>query len=1434
LYHPWFDVIGKIIFALLAFVLIGKIPGKKDWDNYILRLDRIPKAVDGCKKIIDYVGEYFNLGVDYCKILFLGKKKEDLARAKGTYQEIKDWAAEVRKYMILHEREKIDTDVQTANYVSGLYLTGLRYQADTNLERDVKALVTAAMVPAKFLYEYATRSPVQGGGARMPPICLWLVGESGVGKSQITYPICIEMLKAMGVLKKDYANSIYARQVETKYFSGYCNQPIITYDDFGQLKDNAASPNPEFFEFIRFANNQQQHLNMASISEKNTYCRAKFALLTSNRYRLQCESLTWMSALYNRLCKYMYRVEVKPEFGKKMINDEGTEYIGIDRSKLSKDQAIDLSVYRFVRLQRDPSAEGEFVETGEVLEYEELIAYMVAEYKAEEKRFTEVSDFLDKKVDQYIKEQNQTKIVAEGSFDEAQKFKVPKYSREQIQGIIASRLTQNKTLDEIEYELLTQDEEMWEAFNLYKHEFSQDRFTKWANLIDKYLLKVACKIDDWIEEGTKFIRENPMFVALGLIGLVLSGIALYQFFTSDDNFEDEEEETVEVKSKPIIRKTKKNKAEVGNSGDAKTNKMKKVKVEVGNSGDQKTIKSKQVRVEVGNSGDAKTTKTQKVTVEVAKQEESKALHDTAVCEGVTDKVAHNLVIDLFRSNTYRLSYKIDGKRSQIGNCTFVKGWTMIMPLHFLRTLEAKRLPLDTEILFSQDNNLDIMRVPLDHFIAEYDEDELILTSQCAQLRYKNGDERDCVMVNLHKAMCVPHRDLIKHFVKIGDQGKLRSKYSGVLSTYHANKEDLTRSYLWLQGIKSCDREIEIFMPDGDSSYHQRDCYEYNAPTIAGDCGSIVCIYNNYLERKVVGMHIAGSNSGIGFATPLTQELLNEGIESLISANPENITAHFCYEPPKCVDTLTDCVVPEGKFVGLGKSSIRVGQATRSSLQKSRIYGLLSTPITTPALLKPTKINGEVVDPLMKGLKKCGIDTAVFKNEDLKSACMDVKQTVFTQYNENLDKKKYERFLTYEEAIRGTGDDEYMSAINRTTSPGFPYCNEEKTAPGKQHWMGSGVDFDFKSKAALRLRKDVEDLEEKAKNGIISDVVFVDTLKDERRPIAKVEAGKTRVFSAGPQHFVIAVRKRFLPFVAWLMHNRIDNEIAVGTNPYSLDWDKLAKKLLEKGPHIIAGDFGNFDGSLVAQVLWYIFWEIVMPWMRRCEGYNQDEEKILIALWASLVHSVHIFGDNVYMWTHSQPSGNPLTVIINCFYNAVIMRLMWILIMRERNPALMSMKHFRRCVSFVSYGDDNCVNINKDAIKFYNQVTISEMMAKYMHEYTDEAKTGELVEYRTLEDIEFLKRSFRKSKELMRYVAPLRKEVIYEMLNWTRNGLNSDEILMTNIDTAFREIVLHGREEYKILRNKIENLTVLPAEPQILTYEQYLHDVEFGADALYDF
>lgn len=1419
IYHPYFAICGKIIFAVIAFVCIKKIPGKQDWDNYITRLDRIPKAVNGASKIYDYCSEYFNLAMDQVKMMVLGKTREEFVHANGLYNEIHEWASDVHKYLDLEQRGKIDTDIIVANKVEDLYRRGVKYQQDTLLDKEMARLVAVTLQPARELYQYVSSSPVKGGGPRMRPICLWLIGESGVGKTEMVYPLCIDVLRAMGFMRKEaFHHQVYGRQVETEYWDGYKGQKIVIYDDAFQMKDDKTSPNPEIFEVIRSCNTFPQHLHMAALHDKNTFSAAELMIYTTNDANVKLESITFPDAFYNRIGEHAYRVRPKLEYSKVVEQGKSGNMIRkLDKSKLNKDVAIDLSIYEFQKIVRDNGTDATWIEVDEPIGYEAFAKLICDEWREKKDESRNKLKFLEEYA---VREPVVQAQVAVEGFDMAT---LQTYDYEFFVNDIAKKIAQGEDMISIESDY-AMNSELFENYLLFKNMRPQSKWDKYRDRIQVCLDQVGSYLNRLKEASLRVLREHPFLSSLGIIGLILSAFSLYKMF-EQKTFEDNNE---------IVDKF----VEVGCSGDEKTVRQTRKMVEIGNSGDVKTSKLHIKRVEVGVSGDTKTPKNAIKRVEGIDEQ----LLERIESQGCSDMAAHSLITDVITKNTYRLSYFRNGVRKPFGNCTFLRGWVFAIPYHFLHALHARRLAPETIIYFSQSKYADIIQIPLHHMI-EVGVDTFSLTSNCVQLEHRNGEARDCVLVNLHSKMCHPHRDILKHFVRVDDQGKLQGRFSGTLVTFHENGDDLHRAYFWLQHIRALDKPITIQLPNCDGkyeeSYTQRDCYEYNAPTQVGDCGSLIGIYNNRLERKIIGIHIAGSNETYGYACPLTQEVLEAGIKKLVQSDIKNISAQIYFEAPKEVDVVEEPDVPEGLFCPIGKSSLRVGQAVKTSILPSRIHGLISKPFMKPALLKPKMINGQLHNPLLAGLKKCGVHTAILDDDDVYSAASDVYQLVSTQYNSLLYKKDYQRILTYEEAVQGVEMDSMMNGVSRSTSPGYPYNLQTNGMPGKTRWMGANETYDFSSEAAQQLRKDVEALIEDCKLGKISNVVFIDTLKDERRDIAKVDIGKTRVFSAGPQHFVVAFRKYFLPFAAWLMHNRIDNEVAVGTNPYSLDWERISRKLKLKGDHVIAGDFGNFDGSLVAQVLWSIFWDVYVPWLQEFTNFETkeglDNLKVCLGLWTHLVHSVHIYDNNVYMWTHSQPSGNPFTVIINCLYNSIIMRVTWLRIMHKVNPKLKSMKHFRQNVSMVAYGDDNVLNISPNVIEFFNQETISVEMKTMKHEYTDETKSGDSVKFRKLEEVSFLKRSFRFCPELQRTVAPLKIEVIYEMLNWTRNTVDPDVILMANIDTAFREIVYHGREEYERLRTSILKITSqLPYTPQILSYKQYLHDAEYMADEIYEF
>jgi hypothetical protein len=371
-----------------------------------------------------------------------------------------------------------------------------------------------------------------------------------------------------------------------------------------------------------------------------------------------------------------------------------------------------------------------------------------------------------------------------------------------------------------------------------------------------------------------------------------------------------------------------------------------------------------------------------------------------------------------------------------------------------------------------------------------------------------------------------------------------------------------------------------------------------------------------------------------------------------------------------------------------------------------------------------------------------------------------------------------------------------------------------------------------TKLALEIENDVNELIGSCRANVQENVFWTDTLKDERRPIEKVKAGKTRVFCAGPVHFTIAFRQYFLGFAAWLMKNRNANEISTGTNVFSHDWQEIVSKLQSRGrqdgkTNVVAGDFENFDGSLSSQILWKML-DMINKW------YDDGEENANIrrVLWMNIVHAVHVNGIMMYQATHSQPSGCPLTAILNSIYNSIVIRIVYLICAKkhENEKKLMigtiaNMKSFNECVACVSYGDDNLIAIIKTILEWFNQVSIAEAFLTIGHVYTDEAKSGVIVPIRTLEEVAYLKRKFVWDELTQRHIAPLDLDVVLEIFQWTKKGLMKDDITQANVDVTMRELSLHGEDLFNHWKDALQRECVKQkVNYRFRTFEEYKSEV----------
>jgi hypothetical protein len=454
--------------------------------------------------------------------------------------------------------------------------------------------------------------------------------------------------------------------------------------------------------------------------------------------------------------------------------------------------------------------------------------------------------------------------------------------------------------------------------------------------------------------------------------------------------------------------------------------------------------------------------------------------------------------------------------------------------------------------------------------------------------------------------------------------------------------------------------------------------------------------------------------------------------------------------------------------------------------------------TKPAKLRPfINKEGELVDPNYLSTLKYH-RTMEHIDVELLDVCKNhVTQSLINDPMSRVHENVERRVLSFEDAVRGLPGVEGLHGIPRKTSAGYPRSLSVK-GKGKKDFFGNDGDYVFESKEAQELKKNVEYIIGNAKVGKRENHVFMDFPKDERRPKEKVDAGKTRKISACPIDLAIPIRMYFGAFIQFFMYNRVYNESAVGVNVYSSEWDLIAE-FLGKDSRIIAGDFGNYDGSLPYPVM-VRFLDTVTEFYR---DKGTENEHIREVLFQDIVNSRHVNEKGVvYEWVGSNASGNPLTTVLNSWCNLVLLRYASLLIAEKSTPLLAHrfLAESKGNLKHMTYGDDNLISVNRhwDQAHLFTQDNYTKAFKYLGFEYTDEMKSGSVIsQNRSITDVSFLKRkwarnSIRPNRE---FTAPLDIGTIMESIQWTKKKDYDFQYVRDNCVNMIQELSMHEREVF---------------------------------------
>lgn len=565
-------------------------------------------------------------------------------------------------------------------------------------------------------------------------------------------------------------------------------------------------------------------------------------------------------------------------------------------------------------------------------------------------------------------------------------------------------------------------------------------------------------------------------------------------------------------------------------------------------------------------------------------------------------------------------------------------------------------------------------------------------------------------------------------------------------------------------------------------------------TEVGDCGGLMWSHMERVGPVILGIHIGArekdKRSVASF--PITQEIWrsvqrNFDNQALVSVG----TTQYIPDTKKVVQTPHQKspirYIPQGTFTYYGAfpnvyipAKSHVG---RTFLGHKFVAGTVDSDYPITDGFGPPRMRTYHVrrNPLMQMTQT---------NEDMDvgaiGKCADAyTNDILNFLNEN--ELKLLHPIDQHVAINGFPGINYIDPINKRTSTGWPY-NTTKLKYLIE--IPPEEPYDICFEVAPEIQSEIERIEEAYAHGERAHPVFKAHMKDEPLPNKKIEANKTRIFSGAPLAFVIVMRKYLLSFVRVMQRNRFVFEAGVGMTVQTAQWDDLYHHLTKFGEdRIVCGDYSKYDKKMAPDVILAAFRVIRQVCSRG--AYSEEDLKIIDCIAYDIAFPVTDYFGDLVGFIGTNPSGHPLTVVINSIVNSLYMRYAYVLCTGK------DAREFQLFVSLMTYGDDNIMGISVERSDF-NHTAIAQALANIGVVYTMADKEAESVPFLNINSASFLKRSWRCDEELEKWVCPIEHDTICKMLTTCLKSTTYDAMdhMACVVETALSEYFWYGRDVFE--------------------------------------
>jgi hypothetical protein len=1288
----------------------------------------------------------------------------------------------VREFCSKYNNHQIQASAETLCSIAALIEAGRKIKLGLpkdNTSKEISEFLTQDLSSLRKIQTSLEHQNISFTGFRQEPVVVEFKGPTSVGKSVVqtnaNYAAVARHFsgKELEDFKRQPSTKVYTCVPENEYMDGFRQSHwVVNIDDFGQGRDVVGSLDNEYMKLIRFVNGFEYYPHMAEIENKGTVTfKAPYIFLSTNVRDHNPVSLALPKAFKRRI-HFSYIVVPKLAHCTEASRSLDLWHRVLDPNSLPTDQetgvtVLDDIVHEYHVLDNQTSTP-----TGEIITFAEVMQRCFDKYDSNQKYFEQNLNTFNSTIDKYhdlyhpnipIEDEIACDMeVIEEIAPVSSIFGIGSY-----QQVIADNLTHRRArtlithycpqLDYDPVELLKQlhmIEILLLDASIDEVEFRRRVFDASVQLVPFYsmvkfrkkfsfmaiLKDIWNKISPTLMRLLNFLRDHGVDIVIMLIGFSIQVGILYliqkflaKLFCSRETYD-------------------------------------QMYPQSHNEGDKMRVKKGSPRLYKNPT---------------KLHEFVKANPGTTPQMGA-DSNGQDILLSIMKTNHFTLSKKsITEKIDENGNTTLINNWDHLghfivwrdrvaqMPFHYLITM-TKDLQDDVDrlnlVLKIERNGKSKSPV-----VYEFTLREFLLGFKDQSITF-DGKEfkstllpKDQMMIELPDIV-QPCKDITSYIVS---EKSLRQDIN-LFDAMLVNGKSYFFCYASYQ-----DRPCPVIDKQNDEQWFLRDYYRYHAVTVNGDCGTIFGKLDASVPKeKIYGMHVSGGiGTNYGFAVAFTRE---EVVDTLDKLYPRS----YDLEPQ------IDWTLPTN-FIIEGPIANPPVLPTKSSICKSPIYDLVTQHTTTPCKLFAFQKDGIEIDPWEKALLKYDKPPKIF-TEVVQKQVQRAADQYFSMLHDTMIIRYSSRVFTLEEAIHGVLGDPHFGPIPSSTSAGYP-MNVQGTENLKKLLFAEDRDSEEYLKIYERIADEIELAEVTYANGGRPEFYYVDYLKDERKPTVKALAGKTRMFSGGPLILFLLFRKHFGWFDSHYKSNKIRNWSAIGVNPFSTEWDHIARFLGEITLEEIlagAGDYAGFDTDhcpFIHLIIVSLIIKVYYP------NATPREISIKLGLWQEIYASNHIFMGIVIRWFHGMPSGNALTAIINTIYNAICLCFVFICVIDENPHLNLTDEDCTKSLRAAILGDDNVFTTIPLLIPYYNEITLPKYLARVGMTYTTELKETAIIPFRPLTEVSFLKRAWTYCPMSGRFIAPLELSVVLEFSMWSKKGKDFINIAASNLENSLRELSLHPEE-----------------------------------------